>query len=317
MSASVYAYLRIAARRSGRRGDAAVDELTTALPFSPNLVRERGFIYDDGSIADHKVVTYTTGQVEYARIDEAVSELIARFGPHTTTLLTMRRRLRMQLTVVPDGVGPFALRLSADTVAWLARIRAAVWVDAFLCAPQGTELGPSCAYCGLERPPAGDPRLIDVLAAPGPEDGVADARLVAHGLDEWPRYSVFAAWRFLAVELAGMRIVVLAGRPRTTTPTRGGAVMLGRLLRRLHARRAAPVLHALTHAEAVEVDVRHWAIRTHVDAKLRRRDVRRLARMNASFRYRVIPNPKPAIGDDARCWHCPYEQHGFDFSGTT
>jgi hypothetical protein len=312
---SVSAYLRVGARRPDRRGDAAVDALTATLPFPPEVVRERGFVYGSGRVADRKAVTYGSGPVAYDRIDEAIAELVARLEPHTAALRATSDRLRVQLTIAPDGVGPFALRLPAETFAWLARVNAAVWVDAYIHAPDGTELGPSCSYCGFERPPAGDPRLIDVLAAPGPLDGLADARLVVHGLDAVPLYLVFTAWRFLAVELDDMDIVVLSGRPRPTRPARGGAVMAGRLLRRLRAPRARPVLHALTHASAIELDVRHWAIRPQVDAYLRRRDVRRLARLNAAFRYRLIPDPKPAIGDDARCWHCPYVQPGFKLPG--
>jgi hypothetical protein len=44
------------------------------------------------------------------------------------------------------------------------------------------------------------------------------------------------------------------------------------------------------------------------DEVYRRRDLRRMAKLDAGFFYQVIADPKPSFREDGRCNHCAYVQ---------
>jgi hypothetical protein len=193
-------------------------------------------------------------------------------------------------------------------VAWLQAIHAAVWFDVFYDAPSGTETGPLCGYCRLERPAPDGEHVVDLLNGWGPYHGIADARLVVGGVYGDAACPVTESWKFLYASLDDLGAFVLAGRPWATDLRRDGAVGVGILLKRLRASRR--VWRAIRSRENgfAEFRVQHWANAPRVGAWLCRRDLRRMAKLDAGFFYQVIADPKPSFREDGRCNHCAYVQ---------
>lgn len=301
------AYLRVRARKGDARGDAAIAEL----PFEPELLRERGFIYDNGSIASKKVATRGTAEVALAQLEGEVMSLVAELRPHTAVLRALRDRVRMRLTVVAYTEGGWSLRLSPETIGWLAEIDAALWIDAYLLVPDRTEDGTICGFCNFKRYETDCEELVDALGGWGPHHGVADARLIVCSLDVQEQERVLRHWPYLVAPLDDLNVLVLAGKPRATTPRRDGAAAVPILLRRLRNQRQVWRVLRTGHPTAIEIRARHWSNTRHAGAWLRRRDLREMARLNAMFHYSIVPDLKPSFREDGNCNHCAYVQPWF------
>jgi hypothetical protein len=297
-----YAYLRIRAREPNARGDAVVD----GLPFVPDLILPRGHVFDEETIST-KIVTRGTDEVGLDELEGAIAELVEQLRPHTAELRSLRDRLRMRLTVVAYPDAAWQLRLKPEAIAWLTEIDAALWVDVILGVPEGTASGPICGFCKLERPDTDSEEIVDLLGGWGPHHGVADARLVMSIAYE-PAVRIFDSWGYLAVALDDLGVSVLAGKPRATTPRRDGATAVPILLRRLRKNRTVWRALRSGNPNAIEVRARHWANIRHAGAWLRRRDLRQMARLGATFFYEFIPDPRPSFQEDGSCNHCAYVQ---------
>jgi hypothetical protein len=298
-----HAYLRVRAREANARGDAVVD----ALPFVPDLIRPRGFAFDGGTVVTKKTVTRGTEEVPLDQLEGAIAKLVEELRPNTNALRSLRDQVRMRLTVVAYPESPWKLRLTSETIAWLTEIDAALWIDAFLGVPEGTENGPICGFCKIERPSPDCEELVDLLGGWGPHHGIADARLVM-SLDHASVLRIFDRWTYLAAALDDMGVSVLAGKPWATTPRRDGAAAVSILLRRLHKNRTVWRALRSGNETALEIRARHWSNVRHAGAWLRRRALRRLARLGAVFHYQIIPDLKPSFEEDGSCNHCAYVQ---------
>ena len=280
-----YAYLRVRARDPDAHGDAVVD----GLPFVPDLVRPRGFVFDGGNVVTKKIVTRGTGEIDLDELEGVIAELVDELRPHTAALRSLRDRLRMRLTVAAHVEGAWRLRLTPETITWLTEIDAALWIDVFVRVPEGTENGRVCGFCKLERPATDSgEEIVDLLGGRGPYHGVADARLVM-SLDHAAALRIFDRWEYLAAPLDDLGVSVLAGRPWATMPRRDGATAVPILLRRLYKNRAVWRALRSGNPRAIEVRARHWSNVRHAGAWLRRRDLRQMARLGAMFHYQIIP----------------------------
>ncbi|MEA2784803.1 MAG: hypothetical protein QOF71_907 [Candidatus Eremiobacteraeota bacterium] len=302
---SAYAYICVRARAPNAGGDAVI----ASLPVVPDEVKHRGDPYGEDKRWKRTRAMFKTPNVTPDDLEAAISHLFDRLHPHLSAFHAIRDAADLWMAVVIDPIAArYQLRLTPHTVAWLQAIHAAVWFDVFFEAPSGTECGPVCGYCGLGRPAPDEERVVDVLNGWGPYRGIADARLVVGGLYEDAARPITDSWKFLYACLDDLGVFVLAGRPFATTPKRAGAVAVGVLLKRLRASRK--VWRAIRSREDgfAEFRVQHWANAPHVDAWLTRRDLRRMAQLDAGFLYQVIPDPKPSFREDGRCNHCAYVQ---------
>jgi hypothetical protein len=303
--AASYAYVCVRARTPNARGDEVVD----ALSFAPDELKRRGTANDAAEPWKHTQALYLTPRVQIDGLESAIEALVERLRSHTAELRDARDRLRIWMAVVADPLeGPWGIRLSCDAIAWLASIRAALWIDTFSVAPDGTEDGRVCGLCGLRRPTVHDEALVDLLNGWGPYHGIADARLVAAWLDHGASMRIAKRWKYLYASLDEIGVQVLAGRPWATKPKRDGAVAVRVLLDRLRANRSVRRALRSGNAVAIELRVRHWANVPRAGAWLTRRDIRDLAKLGAAFVYHIVPDRKPSFAEDGTCNHCAYVQ---------
>jgi len=300
-----YAYLCVRARAANAHADAVL----ASLPVAPDAVYRRG----DPRVTDgpwkKTRVLFKTPNVRPDELETAMSHLFDRLHPHVAAFRAVRDDAELWLAIVVDPIADrYQLRLTQHTVAWLQAIHAAVWFDVFFEPPSGTECGAVCGYCALERPAPHDERVVDVLNGWGPYHGIADARLAVEGVYGDAARPVTKSWKFLYAPLDDLGMFVLACSPLATSLRRDGAVAVGVLLQRLRA--ARELWRAIRSREGgvAEFRVRHWANTRRVGAWLRRRDLRRMARLDAGFFYQVIADPKPSFGADGHCNHCAYVQ---------
>lgn len=302
---SAYAYICVRAREVNAHGDAVL----ASLPVTPDEVYRRGDARGSNGRWKRTRMSFRTPNVCVDELETAISQLVDRLHPHVAAFRAIRDDADIWLAVVVDPIADrYQLRLTPHTVAWLQAIHAAVWFDVFCAAPSGTETGPLCGYCRLKRPAPDDEHVVELLNGWGPYHGVADARLVVGGVYEDAARPVTESWKFLYAPLDDLGAFVLAGRPWATNLKRDGAVGVGVLLKRLRANRNVWRAIRSRGGGFAEVRVQHWANARRVGAWLRRRDLRRMAKLDAGFFYQVMADPKPSFREDGRCNHCAYVQ---------
>ncbi len=307
------ASFEISAREKNARGDS----LIARLPLDPDRVTRCGEVANaySGRLFAESSAEYRELGSNPHDLSAGVAALLTRLDAHYDAFRALGGAFAVSMKVVPYGcLAPWRLDFTQDVVRKLARWNALIDVDAYLWAPEGTEIGARCIYCGLDRPTSPDDRRIASLLSPGPADGASDARLLIEDVDAVDGERLRAACPIWGEYVERLRTFAAPAGQQPMAGKRWGAVALGTLLR---AVRSSPEFLRLLGAakSPPRVEARAWFNYFNVGARVLRRDVRRLANWTASFTFLLEAAPLPAISiDDGHCYHCDYVAPGFESS---
>jgi hypothetical protein len=302
-----FAALFVSARKPTKRGDAVI----STLPFAVDKINRRG--EPRGPAQLQRMFEGTSAFVK-APVDathgheEAIDALRATVAPHTSALGRLREDVRIGVVVFDDDfVRRRRIRLSPETLDWLAKINAYVVFHLTCSAPSGTEAGSVCGFCGILRPLTDEEAFIGTLRVTTPYLGTADARLIVRSPDERVGKTIAENNRWWLFQPRD-DLTVLVKSARQTDGYRGGAVAASTLLREVRANRRVRRALLTGSTGSVDLDITHRTNSAVARAFFRRHDVRRMADIRASLFYELVPELTPQFSKDGDCVRCTYVQ---------